>query len=107
MEIKNRLTEKLNLSCVSVGTGDTDMISLTCAQAVYPGGILHCQAGKDDEVLGPYSVTVIPGLDEKTKKRLKDNNIWTVGRFYAIPEKDLGILRKRAWEFYQATVSQN
>ena len=85
-EIKNHLSEKLNLSCVSLGTGDTDMISLTCAQAVYPGGIIGCPTGKEKEVLGAYSVLMIPGLDEKTKQKLKDNNIRTMEDFYAIPE---------------------
>ena len=78
LNIKKNLKEKEELTC-SIGIGENKLIAKISSDIKKPDGLTIVMPEDKGEFLAPLSIEKIPGIGPKTKERLGDIGIKTIG----------------------------
>lgn len=87
-EIKRRIDKDVGLS-VSFGIGSNKMMAKIASKHAKPNGILEILSNKEESFLKPMNVGIIPGVGPKTKERLNNLGITSIGELRGLSEKEL------------------
>lgn len=87
-EIRVCVKKELGLD-VSIGIGGSKVTAKVASKNAKPNGLLEVPAGEDALFLAPMPVSKLPGIGDKTEKRLFSLGIKTLGQLAATPEQTL------------------
>ncbi|HOK56719.1 MAG TPA: DNA polymerase IV [bacterium] len=77
-EIKNKIKKQTGLKC-SIGSGPNRLIAKICSSLSKPDGIKICEENEVEDLMKNLPVSEIPGIGEKTYKKLSDMGIEKCG----------------------------
>jgi len=93
-EIRRRVREELGLP-ISVGVATTKHLAKVASQVAKPDGVVVVEAGSERAFLDPLPVELLWGVGPKTRDRLEEQGIRTIGALAAAsPERLEGLLGK-------------
>ena len=83
---------------VSVGLARNRMLAKLASSSAKPRGVAWVPPGRERQVLDPLPVEKLPGVGRKTRQRLADVNISTVGQLRTLPRPVLRCMFGRRGE---------
>ncbi|HUT59301.1 MAG TPA: DNA polymerase IV, partial [Phycisphaerae bacterium] len=99
--LQGQVREEVGLP-VSVGLGANRFLAKTASSAAKPNGVVWIRPGSESEFLDPLPVDRLLGVGPKTRRRLEDMNIHTIGRLRAVPREALrSMFGLRGLELYE------
>ena len=87
-QLQTQIRQEVGLP-VSVGLGANRFLAKTASSAAKPNGVVWIRPGSEPEFLDPLPVERLLGVGPKTRRRLEDMNIRTIGRLRAVPRDRL------------------
>lgn len=87
--VRARLLAETGLS-VSIGIGSSKSVAKVAANLAKPGGVLEVARGHEAAFLAGLPVDALPGVGPKTRERLAELRIHTIGDLARVPADELG-----------------
>jgi DNA polymerase-4 len=82
--IKQRIKDELKLSA-SIGIAGGKVVAKVASELSKPDGLLEVAYGEERSFLAPLGIAKLPGVGEKTERRLKELGINTIGELAGTP----------------------
>src|SRR5579871_143190 len=82
-EIRRRVRDEIGLP-VSIGVARTKHLAKVASQVAKPDGLVVVPAGAEQDFLAPLPVELMWGVGPKTRQRLHDRGIRTIGELAAV-----------------------
>ena len=82
-KLQSRVAGQVGLP-VSVGLASNRMLAKMASHSAKPNGVVWIAPGREREFLAPLAIDQLPGVGPKTRRRLGDINIHTVGELRSL-----------------------
>jgi DNA polymerase-4 len=83
-KIKQRVKEELGLTA-SIGIAGGKVVAKVASEVSKPDGLLEIAEGKEGSLLAPLPTARLPGIGQKTERKLKRLGITTIGKLSVTP----------------------
>jgi DNA polymerase-4 len=83
-KIKQRVKEELGLTA-SIGIAGGKVVAKVASEMSKPDGLLEIAEGKEGSFLAPLPTARLPGIGQKTERKLKRLGITTIGKLSVTP----------------------
>ncbi len=78
LSIQKKIKDKLRLPC-SMGISSSKLVSKIASDQAKPEGIIEVPQGRESAFLAPLPIKVMPGIGSRTRERLSQRGIKTLG----------------------------
>jgi DNA polymerase-4 len=83
-EIREAIRTAIGLQQSAVGAGSRAFIARIMARLARPEGVVICPPGREAETLSPLNSSLLPGLSDPCRERLRQYGLLTIGQIQAV-----------------------